>query len=75
MVQIKVFKITFSTKNLVDAYLYLQNKWNLGLHRLQFVKYFNILKWESRFTLWPGYTVTAADLPVDSYRSFVLTLQ
>ncbi len=44
-------KIRFLTKNSSDAYLHYLQKWSQGLQRLPFLKYYNVLEWENRFTL------------------------
>ncbi len=42
----KLHSIKFTTKNSVDTYLYLFLEWSRGLQSLEFLKYYNALKWE-----------------------------
>ncbi len=49
--------IKFSTKNSAYAYLYLPLGWSQGVLRLDFLKYYNALRWKKIFeapspTLW-----------------------
>ncbi len=46
-----LFGIEFRTKKSTNAYVYLPQSGAGGLERYPFLKYYNVEKWKSRFTL------------------------
>ncbi len=47
----KLLRIKFPTNNLLDAYLYLPQEWSSGFQRFPFLKCYDVLEYESRFTI------------------------
>ncbi len=41
----------FPAKNSMGSYVYLPQKWSQGAPKIACLKYYNVLEWESRFTL------------------------